>query len=114
MNLKIMFGNSYALVTPVEDASIVVRAFEKGQMYSCSWDGSITKETDSKLSFSFVKEDELVPPSDIVKTLQEEKAASEKRWIDYYNKYTESQKIIKELEDKLARIGNAVSDVEQL
>lgn len=77
---------------------------------SFGWGDSerFTPDETTTLELKLVPEDRLDAASSIEEVLRREKADSDKRWIEYYNKATDLGKKVKALEAKLAAIGQEV------
>jgi hypothetical protein len=110
MQLKITFPGSFTVFNP-DDAGDFLKALSKAQVIDSSgWGDNMTlKLSKSKPQVEFIDNLDFAPlPAPLVE-LQERLRASEKSWMDYYNRFAESEKKVKELEAKLEGIKEKVS-----
>lgn len=108
MQLKITFPGSFTVFNP-EDAGAFLTALASAQVIESSgWgDKETFKLSKSKPTIEIIDNLDFAPlPTPLVE-MQERLRASEKSWMDYYNKFNASEKKVKELEAKLLEIQEA-------
>jgi hypothetical protein len=105
MQIKVTFPGSFTVFNP-DDAGDFLKALSKAQVIDSSgWgDNETLKLSKYKPQVEFIDNLDFAPlPTPLVE-LQERLRASEKAWLEYYNKFTTSEKKVKELKEKFEGI----------
>jgi len=111
MKIAIKFDDYF--VAPAEKITAILEALASGELYTCSgWsltDESVLTKSDKKPSVSFVEDSQFQEADPLVETLRKEKAASDSRWVEYYQQTITLKKEKAELEERIAKLTSTLS-----
>lgn len=111
MPLKVTFPGTFTVFNPA-DAGAFLSALATCQVVQTTGWGDEAKQAliKEKPSIEIIDDLDFAPPPAPIQELQDRLRASEKSWLDYYTKFTNSEKRVKELEEKIASITNTVNE----
>lgn len=111
MPLKVTFPGTFTVFNPADSGAFLAALATCQVVEETGW-GDNRKQAlhKAKPSIEIIDNLDFAPLPTPLQELQDRLRASEKSWLDYYNKFNASEKKVKELEAKLASITDTVNE----